>query len=131
MAPPPIQNSPFGQQVTFLSVADLDASSYFYGTVLQLPLALDQGPCRIYAVSRSAFLGVCTCTGPTQVDGVIITLVHTDLDHWYKRLLDFKVAIKSKPSFNSRFNITHLFAEDPDGYVIEIQTFHDPDWPAP
>ena len=131
MTAPSKKHSPFGQHVTFLSVSDLDASSHFYGTVLKLPLVLDQGPCRIYSVTTSAFIGVCTCTGAVQTEGVIVTLVHTDLDKWHKRLVDHGVTVTRPPEFNPRFNITHLFAQDPDGYVVEIQTFHDPAWPSP
>ena len=131
MDTPKNSHSPFDQQVTFLSVSDLDASTHFYESILQLPLVLDQGPCRIFAVSRSAFIGVCTCTGPVQIDGMIITLVHSDLEYWHDRLMTCGVTITRKPTFNPRFNITHLFAEDPDGYVVEIQTFHDPTWPKP
>ena len=44
------------QQVTFLLTEDLAATAHFYEEVLQLPLVLDQGSCRIYRVSGDAVL---------------------------------------------------------------------------
>ena len=35
------------QQVTFLYTIDLEATAVFYETILELPLILDQGACRI------------------------------------------------------------------------------------
>ena len=32
---------------------------------------------------------------------------------------------------NERFDIYNFFARDPDGYLVEIQRFLDPAWPAP
>jgi hypothetical protein len=32
------------------------------------------------------------------------------------------------PTYNERYQIYHLFARDPNGYLIEIQRFEDPRW---
>ncbi|HRQ39548.1 MAG TPA: hypothetical protein PLD25_16700 [Chloroflexota bacterium] len=42
-----MQRPAIEQQVTFLVTTDLAATAVFYETILQLPLALDQGVCRI------------------------------------------------------------------------------------
>ena len=124
-------SSPFEQYVTFIYVTDLDRSAHFYGDILQLPLALDQGTCRIFGVSQTAFVGLCTAQSEIRPTGVILTLVASDLDDWHRRLLDAEVKVEKPPTFNETYNITHLFARDPDGYLVEIQRFHDPNWPAP
>ena len=67
----------FDQLVTFLYTRDLARSAAFYGDTLGLPLALDQGGCRIYRVSPDGFLGLCRCSEarPCNPDGVIVTFV--------------------------------------------------------
>jgi catechol 2,3-dioxygenase-like lactoylglutathione lyase family enzyme len=118
------------QFVTFVYTRDLAASAEFYETTLALPLVLDQGACRIYRVSRDGFLGVCeSADAPSEPRGIILTLATTEVDEWYQRLLAHGVAVEKPPQLNPRFNIYHLFVRDPNGYLIEIQTFLAPEWP--
>lgn len=126
------------QLVTFFYTADLPATAAFYEEVLQLPLVLDQGVCRIYRVSESGFIGFCTQvtavgagqTSP-QLRGAIITLVSRDVDGWYTFLRQHNIAIEKPPTLNEKFNIYHLFVRDPNGYLVEIQTFLEETWPTP
>ena len=127
-----MSSPPFEQQVTFLYTADLGATAAFYEETLQLPLVLDQGACRIYLVSGDAFLGFCESqSAPETPESVIITLVSQDVDGWYQRLREQGVAFEKPPAYNPKFNIYHCFLRDPNGYLLEIQTFLDPVWPAP
>ena len=124
---------PFEQLVLFLYTADLPRTAVFYEQMLGLPLALDQGVCRIYRVSETGFVGFCqqgTAVGRATADpdGVIVTLVSQDVDGWYERLLGRGVAIEKPPTLNERYNIYHLFVRDPNGYLVEIQRFLDPAW---
>ena len=124
----------FDQQVTFLYTADLAATADFYETVLGLPLALDQGSCRIYRVAESAFLGFCSHSSAGARDdttGVVLTLVSDDVDGWYERLRAGGVPFQNPPAHNTTYNIYHCFFRDPNGYLVEIQRFLDPDWPRP
>lgn len=123
----------FDQQVTFLYSRDLETSAVFYGETLELPLALDQGGCRIFQTSRDSFLGVCRCSEqrPVSPEGIIITLVSDDVDGWYERLKTKGVTFDTAPAENPDYNIYHFFLTDPDGYKIEIQSFRDPLWPRP
>ena len=123
MPHPPIQ------QVTFIYVHDLDESDRFYRQTLGFKLALDQGSCRIYQVTPTAFIGVCTGKLIEKKDGVILTFVSADLESWYQHLLANGYAVEKPPTFNEKYNITHLFCRDPDGYLVELQVFHDPQWP--
>jgi len=71
---------PFDQQVTFLYTTDLDATAHFYESILGLPLALDQGVCRIYRVAAGAYVGFCQKTdaligADAGSSGAILTLV--------------------------------------------------------
>lgn len=121
----------FDQQVTFLYTRDLEQTAAFYEHTLDLPLVLDQGPCRIYRVAADAFLGVCTKgeASPNSQD-VVITLVSQDVDGWYERLRNRGVTFHKPPAYNAQYNIYHCFLRDPNGYLLEIQRFHDPAWPA-
>ncbi len=125
--------SSFDQLVTFLYARDLERSTAFYGDTLGLPMVLDQGGCRIFRISRDAFLGVCRCSEerPSNPDGIIVTLVSADVDGWYEELLAKGVAFEAPPRTNPTYNIYHCFLRDPDGYQVEIQRFDNPAWPAP
>ena len=67
-------------QITFCLVADLAASSHFYGELLGLDLALDQGTCRIFRTRPGAYLGFCEKVDAPRPEGVILTLVTDDVD---------------------------------------------------
>jgi catechol 2,3-dioxygenase-like lactoylglutathione lyase family enzyme len=123
------------QQVTFLYARDLEASARFYGELLGLPFALDQGVCRIYQVAPGAFLGVCRRDEAPAEHGraapVIVTLVAQDVDGWHRYLAERGIVFEQGPQHNQRYNIYHCFLRDPDGYLLEIQRFLDPVWPQP
>lgn len=114
----------FDQQITFLYTADLAATAQFYEQLLGLPLALDQGDCRIYRVSRDGLLGFCQrANAPQQPAGIIVTLVTQDVNGWYARLAERGVAFEHAPARNSKYSIYHCFLRDPNGYLLEIQRF--------
>lgn len=119
---------PIDAFITFLSVSDLEIAGRFYGDRLRLELVIDQGPCRIYRATATAFLGICTHRNDVQSEGVIVTLVADDIDRWYQELSDHGVDIESAPAHNERFGIYHMFLRDPDGHLVEIQQFLDPGW---
>jgi catechol 2,3-dioxygenase-like lactoylglutathione lyase family enzyme len=121
----------FPQQVTFLYTPDLATTARFYEQILELEMVLDQGTCRIYRVSRDGFVGFCQKEGvEPRPQTVIITFVTPDVDGWYERLTAQGVAFDKPPTFNPQYNIYHCFLRDPNGYLLEIQRFLDPAWPA-
>lgn len=122
---------PFEQSVCFFHCADLDATERFYRGALGLPLTLDQGACRIFQVSSDGFIGFCTHREPAATTGAIITLVTSEVEALCERLDAQGVHFEQGVTHNERFNITHAFLRDPDGYLVEIQRFDDPRWPTP
>ena len=116
--------SPITAQITFVYVAELDRSAAFYGEVLGLELARDQGACLIYRVADDAYLGVCDHRAPDP-GGMIITLVTEDVDGWAQRLAEAGYAVDG-PHSNARFALYHCFVRDPDGHLVEIQRFDEP-----
>ncbi|MBR0673658.1 VOC family protein [Neoroseomonas soli] len=131
--------APFDQHVTFLYAEDPEASWRFYEEVLGLPLAQDQGSCRIYAVAPGgrAFVGVCRARGPRAADnprlegGAVVTFVHQDVEGWHARLRAKGIEVASAPAYSAAYRVTSFFFRDPAGYTLEIQRFERPDWPAP
>ena len=118
------------QQVTFLFTRDLETTAKFYEEVMGLRLVLDQGSCRIYRVCGDGFLGFCQREGaPQPPQGVIFTFVTTAVDEWYEFLLGHGIVFDKPPALNPDYNIYHCFLRDPNGYLLEIQQFLDPDWP--
>ena len=118
---------PIDQQITFLYTRDLAVTARFYEDVMGLPLALDQGDCRIYRVGDAAYVGFCQrAEAPAQPSGVILTIVTPEVDEWYRHLSDRGVAFEKPPALNPKYGIYHCFLRDPSGYLIEIQRFTDP-----
>lgn len=117
------------QQITFLYTRDLAVTAQFYEGILGLKIALDQGDCRIYWVASDAFIGFCRRERPpVRMDGVILTLVVSDVDAWYEQLRARGVAFDAEPALNLKYGIYHTFLRDPNGYLIEVQRFSDPHW---
>jgi catechol 2,3-dioxygenase-like lactoylglutathione lyase family enzyme len=112
-------------QITWVYTDDLEQTSIFYGNDLGLKLVVDEGSARIFQVSSTAQIGVCTAFEDRIVEprGGMITLVTNEVDEWYSQLINKGVAIKSVPHVLEKFNIYTFFLEDPNGYVIEIQQF--------
>jgi catechol 2,3-dioxygenase-like lactoylglutathione lyase family enzyme len=117
------------QQITFLYTRDLATTARFYEDVLELPLVLDQGGCRIYRVNGEAYLGFCERDfAPEKPEGVLFTIVTQEVDAWYAHLREWGVPFDKTPAINEAYGIYHCFACDPNGYVIEIQRFLDGAW---
>ena len=115
-------------QITFLPSSDLARSRAFYEEVLGLEFVNDQGTCHIYRVTTGAFLGVCERESVSPTDGVIVTLVHDDVDGWCNQIIDAGGTIERGPDHSELFGIYHAFLRDPDGNLLEIQHFDDRDW---
>lgn len=115
--------------ITFFYYADLDAVIAFYEGVLGFELVLDQGLARIYRVAPNSYFGI--------VDGnkghlrhqehsaVLLTIVSADVEGWHARLKAIGVA--GLTDIRRGTFCEHFFFEDPAGYAIEIQRFHDRD----
>lgn len=121
------------QQVVFLHCENLEETAVFYEQILQLPMVLDQGSCRIYQTAATSFFGFCEALGP-QLEandrrGIMLTLVTDEVDEWHRYLIEHGVEIEKPPTLNEKFNIYQCFVRDPNGYLIEIQTFLDETWP--
>ena len=120
--------SAFDSQITFFSTRDLGLVRSFYGGVLGLPIALDQGVCLIFRVSGGAYLGFCTTTSREFEKGALVTLVTQDVDEWASRLRLSGAVCEKEPSPSPAFGIYNCFFRDPEGRMLEIQRFDEPAW---
>lgn len=112
--------------IIFLGTQDLEATDHFYRLTLGLDLYRDQGVCRIYSVPGGGKIGFCTHVPVIKGDrSPIITFVLDDVDEAYRRLITAGVDVPHAPQENPRYRIYHFFAQDPNGYTIEIQRFLD------
>ena len=119
---------PFDDQMTFIYTQELERSTAFYIEILELPLVLEQANCNVFRVSDNGFLGVCSRPEAPKPDGVIVTFVTDDVDGWYEKLKQRGVEFEKTPQNNKKYEIYHCFFRDPDGYLLEIQRFQDPNW---
>lgn len=121
-----------GQQITFLYTRDLAETARFYEEVLRLPMKLDQGTCRIYRVSRDGYVGFCQREDAPEgasdpaARAVILTLVTPEVDAWYHYLNERGAVLEKPPTANPEYQVYHFFLRDPNGYLLEIQSFLHP-----
>ena len=118
---------PIAQQITFLDTRDLVRTADFYERILGLRLARDQGTCRIYHVSGSAYLGFCErADAAAPAGGLTLTLITDDVDGWCRHLKAHGVEFVKEPADNPPYRIYNAFVRDPNGYLLEIQRFWEP-----
>ncbi len=120
----------FPQSVVFLYTTDLEATTRFYEEVIGLQRVLDQCDCRIWRLTANSFLGFCSKGGVGGVSGVCVTFVSDDVDGFCDRLRKLGVVLEKEPAFNPRYNIYNAFFRDPNGYLLEVQRFLQPEWPS-
>lgn len=114
--------------ISFLPTTDLVASADFYERVMGLGLTLDQGTCRIYRITDSAYLGVCQRDPFDDVQPVITTIVSNDVDGWFERVVNAGWTDVTEPEHSETYKLVHIWVKDPDGNQLEVQRFDDPDW---
>lgn len=111
--------------ITFLYYVDLPRAIAFYEGVLCLPLAIDQGWCKIYRASAGGYIGLVDekhgMNKANAIKPVQICLRVGDVDAWKAYLESNDVAMelaKDVPALGIRV----IVFRDPEGYQIEIQS---------
>ena len=113
--------------ITFLYYRDLAAVVPFYQEILGLPLAVDQGWAKIFAIGPAAYVGLVDETHgslrATPDKAVLLTFVVEDVDGWHARLAGAGVPNLTAPKLHEQIGVYGFFAEDPGGYKLEFQRF--------
>jgi catechol 2,3-dioxygenase-like lactoylglutathione lyase family enzyme len=111
--------------ITFFYYRDLPAAARFYEDVLGLPLAIDQGWCRIYRLCPGAHVGlVDEARGMHRahpVKPVQLCLRMADVDAWHAYARAQALTNLSEVFENDALGIRAFVFDDPEGYQIEIQ----------
>ena len=116
--------------IIFLGCEDLNRIRNTYGGFLGFPLEKDQGKCLIYSMPGGGMLGFCEHLSKCdQEKSPIVTLLCDSREEVEKTHQEFAeesvVELESSPELNPDFNLYHFFARDPEGYLLEVQTFLD------
>lgn len=119
-------NGQVDKLITFLYYKDLVAAMYFYGDVLGFSVAIDQGWCKIYAVSSDGYVGLVDETKgmhrANPIKPVQICMRVPDVDAWHAYLQECGVDGLTAPKSSEELKIRAFVCYDPEGYQIEIQT---------
>ena len=111
--------------ITFFYYRDLPGAVRFYEEVLGLPLAIDQGWCRIYRLCPGAHVGlVDEARGMHRahpVKPVQLCLRVADVDAWHAWAEGLALPNLSRLFENDALGIRAFVFDDPEGYQIEIQ----------
>ena len=111
--------------ITFLYYRDLDAAMRFYQEVLGLPLAVDQGWCKIYGVNDGGYVGlVDEARGyhrAAETKPVMVCFRVPDVDAWHAYLAGQGVQVLGGPQDNQELGIRAFLLRDPEGHVLEMQ----------
>ncbi len=112
--------------ITFIYCRDLPRAMAFYEAVLGLPLAIDQGWCKIYRIADGAHVGLVdeargmhrwAAEKPVQ-----ICLRVPDVDAWRDYIAGHAPEGLSDMFQNDALGIRAFVFDDPEGYQIEVQS---------
>jgi len=122
----PRPQAPNQLAITFFYYRDLPAAMRFYEDILGLPLAIDQGWCKIYQICPGANVGlVDESKGMNKwapVKPVQLCIRVPDVDAWYGYASDEQLNNLSDLFINDEIGIRAFVFNDPEGYQIEIQS---------
>lgn len=118
--------APVDLAITFFYYRDLPRAMRFYEEILGLPLAIDQGWCKIYRLCPGAHVGLVDETRGMNrwaaVKPVQLCLRVPAVDDWYAYAQAKALDNLSKLFENDALGIRAFVFTDPEGYQIEIQS---------
>lgn len=112
--------------ITFLYYRDLPRAMRFYEDILGLPLAIDQGWCKIYRLCPGAHVGLVDETRGMNrwaaVKPVQLCIRVPRVEDWHAYAQARGVDNLSELFESSELGIRAFVFADPEGYQIEIQS---------
>jgi predicted enzyme related to lactoylglutathione lyase len=116
--------------LTFFYYKDLEKAAKFYRNVMGFQLIQDQKWAKIFKVRDNAYIG---CVDGnvgyhkySEIKPVMLTVIVDDPDVWYEHFKKHGVDTINEPHDDKELNLRIFLLHDPEGYVIEIQKFHEP-----
>lgn len=117
--------------IIFFYYRDLPAAMHFYEEVLGLPLAIDQGWCKIYEICPGAHVGLVDETRGmnkwAELKPVQLCIRVPNVDDWYIYAQAKELENLSRLFVNDEIGIRAFVFTDTEGYQIEIQSATRPD----
>ena len=107
--------------IVFFRTNHLSALEDFYLHEIGCELWLDQGACKIFQHGNMLF-GFCKSEEVDQ-EGTI-TFFYPEREQVDRMYEKFKDIALDPPKMNEQFNIYNFYARDPEGHLIEFQTFN-------
>ena len=114
--------------ITFFYYDDFAAAENFYENIFHLELVQDQGGCKLYRQGKCYFGIVDSAYGTIHAlpkSACMLTIIVDNVMEWYEYLTSKGVKVMSGPNVNDW--VENVFYLDPGGYVVETQTFLDPE----
>jgi catechol 2,3-dioxygenase-like lactoylglutathione lyase family enzyme len=115
--------------ITFFYYPDINAVTAFYESVLGFELVLDQGLARIYRIAPNSYFGIVDGNRGhlrhQEKSAVLLTIVAEDVEGWHERVA--AAGVENLTEIRRGTYCDHFFFEDPAGYALEIQRFHNPE----
>ena len=112
--------------ITFFYYRDLPRAMAFYEDVMGLPLAIDQGWCKIYQICPGAHVGLVDAAKGmnkwAEVKPVQLCIRVPNVDAWYEYCTGLALDNLSELFVNDQLGIRAFVFNDPEGYQIEIQS---------
>lgn len=112
--------------ITFLYYRDLPTAMRFYEDVLGLPLAIDQGWCKIYRICPGAHVGLVDETQGmnkwAETKPVQLCIRVPNVEDWYAYAKSRALDGLSELFRNDEIGIRAFVFNDSEGYQIEIQS---------
>lgn len=111
-------------QVTMFYYEDLEAASHFYGDILGLEKTLDWEWVRFFATGPASTVGIVrrgdgAFHDPKPDNAVMLSLVTSDIEAWYRRIEARDDVSVLKP-LTAGDVISSFLLEDPGGYTVEF-----------
>lgn len=112
--------------ITFFYYRDLQGAMRFYEDILGLPLAIDQGWCKIYRLCPGAHVGLVDETRGMNrwaaVKPVQLCIRVASVDDWHAYAQAMALDNLSELFVNDALGIRAFVFTDPEGYQIELQS---------
>jgi predicted enzyme related to lactoylglutathione lyase len=113
--------------ITFTYHEDLEEASRFYGETLGLERVMDREWVKIYRVGAGGHIGLVEgergYLRPSKDKPVMLSIMVSDVDAWYRRLTERGVKVNHPPERSGDIHMSGFLTWDPSGYVVELLEF--------
>jgi hypothetical protein len=122
---PQLLNNQSDLLITFIYYKDLQKGIDFYQDTLGFSLAIDQGWCKIYQISKSGYLGIVDEAKGMQnwhADKTVQICIRVpDVMAWFDYCKSLSLPNQSDLFVNDALKIKAFVCDDPEGYQVEFQ----------